>query len=112
MDLYALKEAEGLVDVATLYGSEGWDWSEIAVYYKPAARRFYWLDEGGCSCSYFGDFGPYTLGDLQDGDRQAAIEALKAFGGPQDVLDRETANVRDFTHEDGLAALEARLQEA
>lgn len=111
MDLYALKEAEGLVDVAYLHDSEGWDWSTIEVYYKPAARRFYWLDEGGCSCSYFGD-GSYTLGDLRDGDAQAAIEALKAFHGPDNVTDRETAKVRDFTHEDGLAALEARLQEA
>ena len=68
--LSALVDAEGPVYVTGLRAG-GWSWSETAVYYKPDAGRFYWLDEGGCSCNYFGE-GDYTLGDFSDGDRDAA----------------------------------------
>ena len=72
--LSALVDAEGPVYVTGLRAG-GWSWSETAVYYKPDAGRFYWLDEGGCSCNYFGE-GDYTLGDFSDGDRDAALRSL------------------------------------
>ncbi|WGH21380.1 hypothetical protein SEA_EMOTION_31 [Arthrobacter phage Emotion] len=104
MNLYELKEAEGLVDVAGL-SAGGWEWSEIRVYYKPDARRFFWRSESGCSCNYFGDFDDYTLGDFQDGDREAAIQALKGLshydGDPgRDDVEREAAKIRNFKYEE------------
>lgn len=104
MNLYELIESEGLVSVAGLTAG-GYDWSTVEVYYKPDARRFFWLEESGCSCYGFGDFGPYALGDFQDGDAQAAIKALKGLshydGDPgRDDVEREAAKIRDYKHEE------------
>ncbi|GAA2230381.1 hypothetical protein N1031_07020 [Herbiconiux moechotypicola] len=103
MNLYNLIEAEGLVPVAGLSGG-GYAWGRIEVYYSPRASRFYWLHESGCSCYHFGDAEPYSLGDFSDGDRAAAIGALKGFshyeGDPsKEEYDRETAKVRDYRPE-------------
>ncbi|MCZ9884626.1 DUF7574 domain-containing protein [Arthrobacter sp. B2a2-09] len=104
MRLHALIESEGLVPVASLHAG-GWEWGAIAVYYKPDARRFFWLSESGCSCTYFGDGSSYALGDFQDGDRQAAIEALKGFSHWDDTpgrddVEREATNVRNYKYEE------------
>ncbi|WIC90181.1 hypothetical protein SEA_VROOMVROOM_31 [Arthrobacter phage VroomVroom] len=103
MNLSELIESEGLVEVAHL-SAGGYEWSAIGVYYKPSARRFYWLTDSGCSCNWYGD-GDYELGDLQDGDRQAAIQALKGLshydGDPgRDDVEREAAQIRDYKHEE------------
>lgn len=105
MELYDLIEKEGLVPVAGLHAG-GWEWAAIEVYYKPDARRFFWLEESGCSCYGFGDYAPYSLDEFGDGDRNAAIAALKGFSYYEDnpsadEYHRETAKVRDYKHEEG-----------
>lgn len=107
--LDALVVAEDLVHVTGL-SAGGYSWSETAVYYKPAADRFYWLAEGGCSCNYFGD-DSYTLADFGDGDGDAALRALDDVshweGEPSDEeRARAKTALRDFraVPETGLAA--------
>jgi len=100
VNLSDLIAQEGLVEVASLSAGV-WDWTTIAVYAKPDARRFYWLEESGCSCNFFGDADPYVLGDFQDGDREAAIKAVKGLshydGDPgRAEVEREAASIRDY----------------
>lgn len=104
MKLDELIEKEGLVHVAGL-SSGGYDWSELQVYYKPDARRFFRLYESGCSCNYFGDGWSYALGDFQDGHREAVIEALRGFSHWDDTpgrddVEREVLKVRFYKHEE------------
>lgn len=97
MDLSKLIETEGMVEVADI-GDYDYSWSELKVWYHPVNDRWYWLSDSGCSCNYYGDNGPYSLGDLEDGDRQAAIAALCNWGSSDSVA-REMESVRDYKHE-------------
>lgn len=98
LQLHDLIKTEGMVEVASL-GAASYDWDQTNVYYHPVNDRWYWLSESGCSCSNFGDWAPYSLGDLEDGDRQAAIRALRANANGFDDTESETAAVRDYKHE-------------
>ena len=99
MNLYKLIETEGMVEVASLGHYADWQWDDMKVWYHPVNDQWYWLREGGCSCNYWGDFAPYSLGALADGDRQAAMRSLKDFGASFDETEREVASVRDYKHE-------------
>ena len=105
MSIDTIIDEHGLVPVADIFSSEGYDWSNIAVFYKPDARRFFWNQDGGCSCYGPGEYVD-NLGDLEDGNRAAAIEALRSFS-PYDEHDmsrwtdekeREIRKVRNFRY--------------
>ena len=54
--------------------SLGYEWDEFRAWYDPKARIFYWGDASGCSCYYYwSEF--HTLGDFQNGHRDALIRA-------------------------------------
>lgn len=93
----------GLVSVAYV-SSGGYSWAATEVFYDPAAVRFRWYSDSGCSCNYYGE-SVTGLGDFGDGDRDAAIEALKGAAGhwegdadPETVA-RATDKVRDYRPE-------------
>lgn len=57
--------------------SGNWEWREFRAYWSPDARRFFWLDDQGCSCDAFGD--NIELSDMQDGNRDALLDAISDF---------------------------------
>lgn len=78
-DLFELVKGEGLEEVARLDdGGGSYDWNEMGVYRDPRTGRFFWVSEGGCSCSYFG-FYTDSLADMYTGDRNAVLEAVRDY---------------------------------
>jgi hypothetical protein len=66
---YFKPEAHGLVHVGAvdwLAGEGCYEWSETTIMYHPETQRFFWENDGGCSCD-----GPLdnvnTLDDLTSG---------------------------------------------
>lgn len=67
-----IKGTEDWIEVA--HDSDGgWEWSAISFFYSPSARRYFWLSDSGCSCNWHMDYVD-SLGEFEDGDRQAAIK--------------------------------------
>ncbi|WP_067201145.1 DUF7574 domain-containing protein [Microbacterium sp. XT11] len=100
----ALPGTEDFVQVGDAYAG-GWNWSNFSAYYSPSRDRYYWLDEGGCSCSGPGD-SVYSVADFQEGSREELTRAAKAsvvVGGyagddvwTQDHRDRLLDAIRRF----------------
>lgn len=67
-----------LTYVSGLDFGEGYDWAEMLVYYSAEKRRFFWLSGSGCSCTWIWD-DVRSLGDMQDGNRQDALRAVREF---------------------------------
>lgn len=67
-----------LIPVTKIDLSCGWDWDEMEIYYIASEKRFFWLSGQGCSCDWlWGDYP--VLGSLQNGFRQDAINAIRAY---------------------------------
>lgn len=100
MSLYDVINLNGLEEVAFLSAGD-YDWSETGVYFQRSSGLFFILEDGGCSCYFYGEF-VESLSDLDQAPRERAIEALKALGGDgflaasSDDVQREVAKVRDF----------------
>lgn len=73
-----IEGTEDWIAVATESESEGYDWSAISFYYSPSARRYFWFSDSGCSCNWHMDYVD-SVGQFEDGDRQAAIKAAKQW---------------------------------
>ncbi len=75
---HPMKGAEDWQGVATLDDGGGYDWTTLNVYYSPAARRYFWHGDSGCSCNAWGD-DVSTADDFENGSRADAIAAVKRF---------------------------------
>ena len=86
-DIYeAMEGSEDWQHVVSLVGGGGYDWTELHAFYSPSARRFFWHGATGCSCTYWGS--GLTVGDFEDGDRDALLRSLEAFASGHDwVID-------------------------
>ena len=74
-------------------GGGSYDWSEVRFFWSPSARRFFWRYDSGCSCNYWGDMGNY-VSDFEDGDRDAALKAVREFGEFLSNADDAAAAIR------------------
>lgn len=88
-----------LIPVAKLDFGGGYDWDELEVYYIESERRFFWLSGQGCSCDYLWE-DARKLGDLENGDRKAAVQAIRRYakerntsGRPNPWYDKLSAEV-------------------
>lgn len=100
VDLDVLIEREGLTEVVVVEAVPmAYTWDAVGVYAKDG--RFFLLEEGGCSCNFYGD-DKYTLErDLKVATREQAIQAVKEVGtadeyGMQDDINRAVEAIRDF----------------
>lgn len=73
-----LRDTEDWVQVTGVSLGEIYSWEDIIVFWSPTARRYYWYEDSGCSCHYWGE-NLETVGDFYDGDRKAAERALREF---------------------------------
>ena len=71
-----IKGGEDWVLVLGHEPGEMYEWSRMDVYYSPAARRYFWYSDSGCSCNYFD--ASYAH-EFSDGSRQAASQAVREF---------------------------------
>lgn len=102
-DAHDVIKDEGLIDVAEI-GEYDYSWSELKVFYQPKSRRFFWLQDSGCSCNGWGDYDS-SLADFSDGDKFAAIQAIDDFypsvkgsnyASTEDEYANAKADVRNF----------------
>ena len=77
MNAYDVVETEGLIEL-TAIGEYDYSWSEMKVFYQPKSRRFFWLEDSGCSCYSWGD-SIDGFADFSDGDKAAALRAVGAY---------------------------------
>lgn len=68
---------DGWVEVADL-GEGGYSWAEFKAFYAPAARRYFWHGDAGCSCNGWGD-DLTNASDFEDGDRVALLRGWESF---------------------------------
>lgn len=70
-----MKNIDGTEDwIEVAHDSDGgYEWSAISIFYSPSARRYFWYSDSGCSCNWHMDYVD-SLGEFEDGDRQAAIK--------------------------------------
>jgi hypothetical protein len=100
MSIRSVIESNGLEEVAEL-SSGDWDWSTTGVYFQRSSGLFFILEDGGCSCNYYGE-DVNDLSDLDQVSRERAISAIVDFAGggylaaSADDVQREIAKVRDF----------------
>lgn len=71
-------EDNNLILVDSIGMSEGWDWTDMEVYFSKEKNRFYWISGSGCSCNSLWD-DIRSLSDFEDGDRKAAASAVRRF---------------------------------
>ena len=67
---------EGFVEVVYASPGGGYEWEEFAAWYDTVSRRFFWSWQSGCSCYGF-EF--ESLGELENGDRNALIRTAKEY---------------------------------
>ena len=77
-------------------GGANYEWAEIRFFWSPSARRFFWRHEAGCSCNYWGS-DPITVADFEDGDRTAALRAIREYGEYLNDADKAAEAIRNFT---------------
>ena len=68
---------EDWAEVADL-GEGGYEWTEFKAFYSPAARRYFWHGDSGCSCNYWTE-AIDTADDFENGDKAALLRAWEAF---------------------------------
>lgn len=68
--------ADDWVEVYNYCGGESYEWHDLEAFYSPSARQYFWISGGGCSCSYLWEY-VETVDDLENGDREALIRAVK-----------------------------------
>ena len=73
-----VKGTEGFVPVVVADTGSGYSWRTLAAYYSPAAGRYYWVSDSGCSCDALGD-GVNSTADFEDGSRGALVDAVRRF---------------------------------
>lgn len=69
---------ESWVHVLSVDLGTGYEWDELAAFYSPAGRRFYWISGSGCSCNSLGDE-VTGIASFEEGDRDALRRAIKRF---------------------------------
>lgn len=91
-----LEGTENFVLVTTI-GGGGWDWTEFRCWYDTEARIYHWSGQSGCSCN---SFEVWSTGDLENGDRSAAIKAARASASGCMITDMDAqegaARIRNF----------------
>lgn len=55
-----------------------YEWTTLAAYYSPSARRYFWLGGSGCSCNSWYDDAT-SVEAFENGDRDALVRAVKSF---------------------------------
>lgn len=74
--------------VATDFESEDYDWSAISVFWSPSARKYFWYEDGGCSCNghmdYVNGIGDFHVGDKADALRITGNWSDRFFGEIRD----------------------------
>jgi hypothetical protein len=86
-----LPGTEDWVEVAKLDDQGGYEWTDFNAFYSPAARRYFWHGDSGCSCNSWSD-GLGSAADFEDGDRAALLRAWESF-----AKDRQyTISVSDY----------------
>lgn len=87
---------ENFVEVTDI-GGGGYEWSEFRCWYDMRTGVYYWTLQGGCSCY---SFSVDSLGELQSGDRAAAIKAARESDEEYFISDMAAqegaARVRNF----------------
>lgn len=70
-----------------------YEWATFHAFYSPTSRRYFWLDDAGCSCSSWGDY-VRSEADFHNGTKTDLIRAVHSFTAensefvsPADVLD-------------------------
>lgn len=63
------------LDLVLEYGEWGYSWNITMVWYDPHAEVFYWYNDSGCSCTYFGE-GVTNLSQLNVGSKDACLRDL------------------------------------
>ena len=76
MNNYGIAYMDGWEEVITIYQGS-WEWSEFMAYWSPAARRYFWDEQSGCSC-YGWEFEEAADG-WENGDRAALLRAVDDF---------------------------------
>jgi len=76
---FQLEGTEDWVVVVELFGDSGggYEWSEFKAFYSPAARRYFWFGDGGCSCNGWGDY--LDLAMFENGSREDLTRAWRKF---------------------------------
>ena len=87
-----LKGTEDWRHVAELGTGGGYEWETAHFYYSPVAHRFFWRADAGCSCRSWRD-GVTSVSVFEDGDRQAAMKAVRRIVG--DWYSTTAANALD-----------------
>jgi hypothetical protein len=93
----AIEEAQQ--QVSGVEGSEDWqvvatddegcyDWSAISVFWSPSARKYFWYQDSGCSCTDHMDY-VTGIGDFEVGDK---ADVLRVTGN---WSDRFFGEIRD-----------------
>lgn len=69
---------EDWVVVAELGDQGGYNWTDFNAFYSPAARRYFWHGDSGCSCNSWSD-DLSTAADFENGDKDALLRAWETF---------------------------------
>lgn len=105
----------GLEDLEPVFLEDegGYEWTAMGAWYSPSQRRFFWVQDSGCSCNSFGD-GVRSVEDFQNGSKADLLAAsdsfliIESYGGfTQSSRDRALAAVRDFVETDTIVVYEA-----
>ena len=95
-DIERMSVANDLTLVHHAIGGFGYNWDEFAVWTDGV--RFFWLQDAGCSCSYFMEFSRALIEELQVGDKQAALKAAQDWNpyGYEDARVYLIKAIRDY----------------
>lgn len=96
-------EIEGVEDfehVLSIDTIGSYEWDSLEAWYSPSRRRFFWIEDSGCSCNYLGQ-DVWSLSDFLDGDRDALLRAVRskyenAYSPALNECERDMAVVRDY----------------
>jgi hypothetical protein len=76
-----------LIPVASISLGCGYDWDEMEIYYIESEKRFFWLSDRGCSCSWLWEDFP-VLGSLENGFRKDAVNAIRSYMSDKSEYDQ------------------------
>lgn len=76
----AIPGCEDFEHIAGLLGAD-WEWDQLDVYYSPSRRRYFWVEQSGCSCD-----GPWeyidSIDDFQSGMYADAKKQVLDYDSP------------------------------
>jgi len=82
----------GLTLVDSWSNNETYEWAEIEVFYSKEKKRYFWIEDVGCSCNSLWD-SVYTIEDMCNGSRKNAIDAVGRFVNENNGRFRKDGNV-------------------